>query len=177
MKAGLTIVNNTADISCGGRVYFLNSDSRVALPAAPSLWSDAEFDTVINHIISHPQCRSLSGKQLQRPTHFTSHVVDPVDYEGFTDWAGTETVDQFGAHWGTWSGASARIRPMSTLFIVFDEPAADQTYTLTMRASYYNRWPLDTVGGQVMHPIPLTTAEVLAVSQKVAATVTKEPSH
>jgi hypothetical protein len=175
MKAGVTVVNNTADIKCGGRVYFLNCDSRVSLPAAPSALSDAQFDTVVNKLLAHPGCRSMSGKQLQRPTDFTSHVVDPVTYDTFGEWQGTETADSFGEHWAIWPGADPYSRPMSTLFVIFDEPADDQDYTFSVRASYYNRWPLDTVGGQVMHPIPLTSPEALAVSQAAAASTSAAP--
>jgi hypothetical protein len=168
-------VNNTADLSCGGRVYFLNCDSRVALPAAPSLLTDLQYDTVVNKLLAHPNCRSISGKQLQRPTDFTSHVVDPVDYDTFGEWHGTQTADEFGEHWAIWPGGTPASRPMSTLFIIFDEPAADQAYTFSVRASFYNRWPLDTVGGQVMHPIPLTAPETLARSQAAAASTSGAP--
>jgi hypothetical protein len=117
----------------------------------------------------------MSGKQLQRPTDFISHVVDPVDYDSFGEWHGTYTADEFGEHWAIWPGAVPALRPMSTLFIIFDEPAADQAYTFSVRASFYNRWPLDTVGGQVMHPVPLTAPQALAKIQAIAAQASGNP--
>jgi hypothetical protein len=171
MKLGFSVVNNTPDLTAGGRVYYLNSDQRTLLGSSLSTLSDANFDVICNKLMAHPDCISMSGKSLQKTTHFFSHVVDSVDYERFGEWVGTETADEFGAHVCVWSGGVPSTRPMSTLYLLFDEPAGDQSYTLSVRAAFYNRWPLDSLGGQLMRPVPL--APQLAISSVQQSSVVR----
>lgn len=176
MKLGLTVSNATAALSAGGRVYVLNCDQRVFIDASPSNLSQAELNAFIDRIIAFPTCRAFSGRDFTSPRHFHSHVVDAVDYEEFGEWNGTYTPDQLGQHWAIWPTADPYSRPMSTLFIVFEVPAADQDYTLVGRASWYTRWPLNTVGAIAQRPVPTAAPAVLDRIHKTAA-ATSDPLH
>jgi hypothetical protein len=45
-------------------------------------------------------------------------------------------------------------RPMSSLVFLIDSPPEVQSYTFTVRGTYYTRWPMEHVLGQHHPPIP-----------------------
>jgi hypothetical protein len=136
-------------------VYVLNSDARIFLAESPSTLTDANFDVVCNNVISHPDCKALSGADYLVPKSVNCHVVDPIDYERFDEWHGTQTADEFGTSWAIWPTAIPTQRPVSTVIFVFDEPADAQAYTFSIRGQFYTRWPLNTIGNQASHEVPL----------------------
>merc|ERR1711964_258984 len=50
---------------------------------------------------------------------------------------------------------------MSVIAYVFDQVADPQDYSVTVRASFYTRWPLTTVPGQSMKPIPTASPKIV----------------
>ena len=60
------------------------------------------------------------------------------------------------ATWPTSAPCLDKILARCRFWVVIEAPAAVQDY-ITARATYYTRWPLDTVGGQVQHPIYVTS--------------------
>lgn len=161
MKAGVTVVNRTQLLDMGGQVSVLNSSQRVSLPAAPSAMSQAQWSTFFDEIVSHPKSRIYSGADFKKPKTFVTHPLDQTDYLHYEGWHGTLTADEFWAHIAIWPGLAPDPRPMSTVFVVLEVPAVENTYECKSRGSYYTRWPLNTVPGQAQRPVPTAAAGVI----------------
>lgn len=161
MKSGVSIVNSTPVLNAGGRLFVLNSDQRFFFGAAPSAFTAAMFDTFCDEVVAHPKAREFASASFIKPHSFHCHVTDPVNYERYSDWHGTRTIDQYGAGFAIWPGLTPVERGMSTLIIVFESPVSDQTITVSGRSSWYTRWPLNTVLGQSMRSTPTSSAEHL----------------
>jgi len=173
MKASLTMVNDTQRLNQGGKVYTLVANQRLRIPAPASTMTQAEWNTLMDEIIAHPHTRAHSGADFVTPKTLVCHPSNIPDYTDFKEFEGTSTVDGF------WAGISTapspgpvlggvNKRPMSTIFVVFEPPAVDQTYTVTARASWYTRWPLDTIMGQSMKPIPTAPLSTINGAQDQA---------
>lgn len=173
MKIGVSLVNNTSKFNMGGRVFHLNCQQRIRLAAPPSTMTGAQLSNAINAIKAFPKCVGYSGPHFEESREFTGNVVDNTRYEDFDEFIGTQTVDEFWDHIAIWPGGPTvpGDRPMSTIFLMFTPPAVTNTYTISVRASYYTRWALDTIPGQTMKPIPTadpaTINAVHAVAEKV----------
>jgi hypothetical protein len=161
MKAGASLVCTTPVLSRGGRVYTLNCEQRLLFPAAPSAFTAANCDTVYNSIIQHPHTHVHDATDFGEPKHLTCVVCDGPAYENFEENDGALAVDDFCAHIAQWGGGSPsdnERRPMSVLIYAFDIPANAQTFTFELTGRWYTRWPLSTVAGRLMTPIPVGTA-------------------
>jgi len=167
MKLGLTLVNTTKVLDQGGRLYILHSNQRFSLPAAPSAMTQAQWTTFFGTVKDHPDTTPYQGADFSNPKAMVSHPISDPDYHDYNQWVGTETFDQFAAHWATWSGASVRNRPMSTIVILFEIPSASQSYTVSVSANFYTRWPITSIPGQHSTYVPTAPAAVLN-SHKVA---------
>jgi len=155
MKAGVSIVNTTQLLSRGGRVFVLDGRSRVKIAKSPSTMTGPEVESLMDEIIAFPDTKSYDGSHFGETREMSCAVVDNVSYNDFTWWSGTETVNDFASHFAIWTGSPVYQRPMSTIWLVFDTPAAAQSYSMTARASYYTRWSVDTVTGQSQKDIPV----------------------
>lgn len=167
MKASVEITNSTAAMTAGGSVYVLKTDQRVSIPGLPTSLTAAQINTLCDTVKDHPLVKPFDGADFKKtdkhgrhPT-FVCDVVDGVDFENFSAWQGTESVDGFFGHVFTWPGLDSNTheRPMSTIFVLFETPVAAQTYTLSARAAYYTRWSLATVPGQTQMEIPIATLD------------------
>jgi len=161
MKCTIEAVNVTAPLSMGGRVYVLNAHQRITLPADPTLMTVAQQTTLIDSIKAHPDCLSYAGTDFIKPFKMHSDVVDHDTYTGYGEWKGTDTVATFLQHAAIWPGVDPLARPMSAMWVVFQRPAATQDYTVSFKASYYTRWPLNTVPGTRQTPVPTAPASVV----------------
>lgn len=161
MKCALGIVCTTPQLSRGGRVTTLNSQSRLRLDTAPSANNRAQFLAICDSIRIVPTSKALDACDFTPERQMSNNIVDRTTYEDFEEWSGTESTDEFWEHIAVWSGATRRDRPMSTAWVVMSPPVGQQTYTISASASYYTRWPLSTVPGQSMRPIPTGTASTL----------------
>jgi len=90
-------------------------------------------------------------------------------YEDFDEWVGSLTVNEFCSHIMTWTAlAATKERSMSTIYVLFEQPAIAQTYNISFHGNWYTRWSLDTVLGQLMSPIPLTSQSRMNVEAAYA---------
>jgi hypothetical protein len=154
MKAGLSLVNTTAALTRGGRVYVAEFDQRFTLPDAPSAMTDAEFHTFVNVVVAHPNTRPFSGSDFVKARLFSCKVNNAAEYETFGPWAGPDNLNTFMSHVAVWPGAVELERPMSTLVLVIETPASPQDYTISMRSNFYTKWPLSTFLGSLMVKVP-----------------------
>lgn len=169
MKAGISIENVTSDLERGGRVYILNADARVWMPAAVGTMTSAQLDTFFNDIVEHPDSKPYSGHDFKRTRHFHCHIAESGAYESFMSNVGPRDSTQFMGHVATWPSATDQHRPMSCLFVVMEAPPSTkpQDYTISAQAQFYTRWPLDHLGGSIARPIPVASMAALdAIARK-----------
>jgi len=162
MKASVSLVCNTPVIKRGGRVYILNCDQRIHLPNTPTLMTYADWTTTINTVKSHPDVQRYDLSEFGTERECVCHVVNQPDYYTYDEWHGEADpalTQRFLDHLSSFPTAAdtERRRPMSTVIIVIEGSADEQTITLTPRASWYTRHPLDTLPGQAMLTVPTTT--------------------
>jgi hypothetical protein len=166
MKAGITLVNTTANLNRGGVVYVLNTDQRVLVPTDLEDLNDVQTEGLFETIRSHPDTVAYSADHFSEAKEFHCHVVGINSYEAFNAFLGSGGSKSFQKHLLSVSGGAKAPRPMSTIFVIFDRTNFSQDYMASVRASFYTRWPLDTLGGQVAREIPVAT--VLTVEQILA---------
>jgi hypothetical protein len=137
----------------------MNSSQRL-----PARTCDAATDyiNIVNGIKASPYRRRINGDELVHPKHLIGFSVDNVNYTKFDAHHGTLTANEFFKHI---LGASAcdepSPRPMSVVAFIFDPVVDAQDYSVTIRASYYTRWPLTSVPGQSMRNIPTASASII----------------
>jgi hypothetical protein len=177
MKAGVSLVNTTQLLNRGGRIFTLHANQRIRLTAAPSAFTVADHTALDQTIKAFPSTREHDGAEFGRPSELSTTVVDHPAYETFSEWRGTDTIDEFFSTFAIWPGSIPDSRPMSTVLISFQPPAVTQTYTITARATFYTRWPLDTIVGQAQTPIPTAPASLINSMHTVADRVATKGLH
>jgi len=157
MKCSVSVVNCTNALKRAGRVTYINSSQRLPGPGGTSEASD--YDPVMEGIKSSPYRRRIMGDTLATAKQLVSYPIDIPAYERYEPWRGTVDVAEFQRHAMAASVANAmpgiaslNQRPMSVIAFVFDPVSDEQEYSVTIRASFYTRWPLTTVPGQTMRP-------------------------
>lgn len=171
MKCGLSLVNTSPVLTRCGRVYHLNGTARVFLPALPSLMSSVQWGAFMDSLIAMPNATPYEGDAFGGDgKQFQCNVIDNVDYEDFTPFNGLVTTDEWYQHVAVWPGVTPLPRPMSTCWVIIESPAAGnpQTYNPTATAQFYTRWPLTSVPGQNMTPIPTADNMVINAMHSVS---------
>lgn len=154
MKVSASVVNCTNALKRGGRVTYLNSSQRL-----PPISGVNPYAAMVSGIKNSPYRRRITGDTLTTPSHLIAFPTDSIAYNTFDSFHGTLTHDEFWQHVVTAStGVEPMPRPMSCIAYVFDPASDPQDYSLTVRAAYYTRWPLTSVPGQSMKPIPTAPA-------------------
>lgn len=157
MKLSVTCINCSNALKRGGRVTYLNSSQR--LPAKGTQ-ADTQFADIVNSIKSSPYRKRITGDLLAHPLQLISYPVDSTEYSRFKPHHGTLNAYDFGRYVFGASAASEPLpRPMSIIVYVFEPVSQAQEYSVTIRASYYTRWPLTSVPGQSMKQIPTAPAD------------------
>ncbi len=166
MRCSVGLVNTTPMLNRGGRVFTLNANQRFALAGQPSLMTEAQWLTFAAEIRSHPNAKAHDATTFSKELHLVSHSVDQTEYLSFNEWMGSVTPDVYASHIAVWPAAGIRERPMSTVVIIVDPTSTTNTYTASVHAEFYTRWPLNTVMGKHMKPIPTApVAQVNAINQ------------
>jgi hypothetical protein len=159
MKSGVTIINSTNALNRAGQVYILNANQRFEVPSNPAAMTTAHWNAFIAEIKAHPDTRAHTADEFVRPRTFVTHPANEPAYHGYLTWTGTQIPEDYMRHVSTWTGTTSTSeeshRPMSTLVVILDVASADQSYTLSTRASFYTRWPVDTIMGQHMIHTPV----------------------
>jgi hypothetical protein len=170
MKAGLTVVSTTAALTRAGVVYVLNTDQRVSIPVNLNVLTYTQCSDFFATIRAHPDCVAYGAEHFRELKEFHCHTVDNITYETFQPYEGTLDTTGFGQHVFAIQGQPKTHRPMSTIFMIFDRTATPQDYMVSARGSFYTRWPLNTLGGQVATDIPVISEKKYdAANQKAKA--------
>ena len=168
MKAGVTLINMTAALVRGGVVYVLNTDQRIQIDQPVSTTGAAGANSwaeVLAKVRAHPDTVVYAADHFKEIREFHCGVVDAISYESFRPWEGMLGVDDFFSHI-TVSSVAPTPRPMSTLFIIFDNTDSPQDYMASCRGSFYTRWPLDTLAGQLSTELPTASAKIVDETHK-----------
>ena len=157
MKYSVSVVNCSNALKRGGRVTYLNSSQR--LPARSSE-TVGQFSALISGIKSSPYRRRINADDLKWPKHLIGYAIDQPKYTTFSPHRGTLSFPEFLSHTIGASDADPEPtnRPMSVCAWIFDPVEDVQSYSVTIRASFYSRWPLTTVPGQQMKHMPTSSA-------------------
>lgn len=167
MKFSVAVANVTPSLKRGGRVTYLNSSQRIPGPAGTSAtW--ANLNQLTDAIRTYPSRRRINGDVLGVAKQLVGFVCDHPSYTGYGPWRGTLTDGEFAAHVFGASAANPipdvavqHQRPMSVVVWLFDPTEDAQNYSVTIRGSYYTRWPLTTVPGQTMSLTPTAPQHIL----------------
>lgn len=160
MKFSVSVVNCSNALKRGGRVTYLNSSQR--LPSTYTATGTRDYNPVIEAIKSSPYRKRITGDVLGTATHLIGFPVDNTVYNAFSAHHGTLTSEEFWKYvTGASSGFEPSPRPMSIIAFVFDPAGDAQDYSVTVRSSYYTRWPLTSVPGQSMRAMPTADARLI----------------
>jgi len=166
MKFSCSVINCTNALKRGGRVTYINSSQR--LPAMAGTTIHWDLLPLLSGIKSSPYRRRIMGETLVEPKQLIGFPVDSSAYARFGNWRGTLTMEEFNQHTLGASDSNPigdplalSQRPMSVVAFLFDPVTDLQDYSVTIRASYYTRWPLTSVPGQSMKSIPTAPAAVI----------------
>jgi hypothetical protein len=159
-KLGVSVSNCSNALKRGGRVTYINSSQRLPLRSTNSA---VRYAANIEGIKDSPYRRRITGDMLGRPMQLISYPVDGAEYESFNPHHGTLTESEFCAYCfrASITDSVPHTRPMSIIAFIFDPVAEPQDYSVTVRASYYTRWPLTTVPGQSMRLMPTADAKLI----------------
>lgn len=176
MKFSVSVVNCSNALKRGGRVTYLNSSQRLPARSAETV---GQFSALIAGIKSSPYRRRINADDLKSPKHLIGYAIDQPKYATFSAHRGTLTYPEFLSHV---IGASPTDpvpgdRPMSVCAWVFDPVEDVQSYSVTIRASYYTRWSLTSVPGQQMRHMPTTTAGHINVVHTHAEETANDLTH
>jgi hypothetical protein len=169
MRLSCSVINTTNVMNRGGDVFYINSAQR--LPGVNFTTAGNGFHDVVQAIKTHPTRRVVGGDRLlgtkQNPSKLLSYPTDMPKYHEFEQHEGAVTHDyEYLQHVveSIGTGASAQgllgplARSMSIIVWHFESPPQVQTYRITMRGSMYTRWPMTSVPGYHMRPIPAVDA-------------------
>lgn len=160
MKFSVAVTNVTSGFKRAGRVTYLNSGQRLPGPlGTPAAWTG--INAIVAAVKTHPSRRRITGDVLKDPKQLVGFVCDQPAYHGYAPWRGTLNIAEFISHALSASSSNpisdisiSHQRPMSVIAWVFDPTEDAQSYSITIRGSYYTRWPLTTVPGQSMRMSP-----------------------
>jgi len=164
----LEIVNTTQSMNAGGVVFVVPLDQRIKLTGAPSaIYNDTSgtlFDGIVQDITQYANERPISGADLLRRKVFRTTVADPSAFLRFNQWLGAYTVsgntaaysqfDSFMSEFAMWPSSTFSPRAMTFYAVVFAAPATTQTYSITVRPTWYLRWPTSHVAAAWQKPVP-----------------------
>jgi hypothetical protein len=176
MKYSVSVVNCSNALKRGGRVTYLNSSQRLPARSPDTI---GQFSALITGIKSSPYRRRINADDLKSPKHLIGYAIDQPKYSTFTAHHGTLTFAEFLAHVIGASEADPIVadRPMSVCAWVFDPVEDAQSYSVTIRASYYTRWSLTSVPGQQMKHMPTSSAAHINVVHTHAEETANDLTH
>lgn len=155
LAATIHVVNTTQLYNVSGQLYALEMSQRLNFAAAPLSMTAANWGSVYDVVVAHPDCRMYSASQAINGLKFSCGVNDNTQFDTFYPNRGPLASDDWFEHVAQWSAADAMPRPMTTYVIAMSSPAVAQSYTVTAASQVMSRWPVDTITGQLMKDVPV----------------------
>jgi len=179
MKLSVSVVNCSNALVCGGRITYLNSSQRLPREVNGEDGSKG-YQDLIDAVKTAPARRRIQGIDLVKPKHLIAYPIDQSEYISFNDSEGTQNMKNFLRSVVTAGEGESNVvnrRPMSIIAFIFEPVAAEQDYSVTIRASYYTRWPLLTVPGQSMSAIPTAHPDKINLHRDAAEAQANDLLH
>lgn len=163
MRLSCSVVNTTNVVNRGGAVTYINSAQRL-----PPIDPEKDFSQFVEGIVESPYRKVTTGDTLlgtpSCPNKLVSYPTDMTLYNSFESHAGALGYNSYMRRIAQHVVAGGNVlnalpRSMSVIAWIFDPPPLENTYRVTIRASYYTRWPLETVPGYHMKAIPTIDAK------------------
>jgi hypothetical protein len=168
MKSGIRVVNNTPVANRGGAVTYLNTSSKILTPVATvGLLGTNNYDDIFNNIIATEGNVPMDASQFGLPQTFSSAIADSTDYHTFRPWLGAFSEQ------AAWARFSAGTTPLSYQILCFAPPVWEQTYTLSLKNTYYLRYPLGSMQAGLHRPIPVASGPVVNALHSVGAAMAR----
>lgn len=168
MRLSCSVINTTNVVNRAGSVYYINSAQRL-----PEYDQQNGYSLIMNAVKSHPSRRVTGGDRLLgsagAPSKLLAYPTDMPKYHEFEEHTGRMTDNDDGRHeylrhiveyvgTGTPPALGPLPRSMSIMVFYLESPPVAQTYRITMRGSMYTRWPMTSVPGYHMKPMPTVDA-------------------
>jgi len=153
LKTTCRITNITQRVNQGGTVFVGELDQRLSLPDNPSTMTSAQWQAVLEGIMGLSAAKAVDGLEFARSLERSVGIADSADYEGFNNFFGTQSLDNFASHWSVFPGSAHMQRPMTTRFAIFSPTSVVNSYMVEVKAQFYTRWPTGHLLADHMKPI------------------------
>jgi len=160
------MVNYSNPLSAGGEIVIVPLVQRLGVVGQPSDWAvSGGFQQVVDALLDY---KSADPHNLydflgqRKPQRFHATVADRNIYERFETWLGSQPdtapgFNTFASEFMLWPGLTAsRPRGMNYYAVYIPAVANAQTLNITVRASFYLRWPLNTALAEMQTTIPVS---------------------
>lgn len=162
MRFGVSVVNCTNLMHRGGRVFYLNSAQRLPYvqPTTENSLTTYDFTEVVEAVKATPVRQAVDGADLKAGQHLIGFPTDTTQFHAYNVWKGKQ--NDFDTFLKRVSVAYSDVtKPMSVQCWIFEPTTQKQSYEVTIRSSYYTRWPLTTIPGQKMSVTPTAHPDVV----------------
>lgn len=174
------LTNFSNPLNAGGEILIIPLVQRLGVTGMPSQWqASGGFSSVVTALMDLGKFRPnnlIDFMHVPKPRQYYCSVADRTIYERFEPWRAVETDDAAGfndysTEFMTWEGLgneTRRPRGMNYYAIYIPAVATNQSLSITVRASFYLRWPLNTPLAEMQTAIPVTRGS-LAETPRVSA--------
>lgn len=160
------LTNYSNPLTAGGEILIVPLVQRLGVAAQPSDWNTTNdaFNKIVLQLMDYKAFKPrnlIDFMHVRNPIRFHLSVADRNIFERFESWRTLEPdtppgFNTFASEFMTWSGLTAqRPRGMNYYAIYIPSVANPQSLNITVRASYYLRWPLNTPLSEMQTTIPV----------------------
>jgi len=169
MKSGVSIVSNTPNLNRGGGVFFINTASKLTSMSgvlqSPSTMTGTQYDAIFNAVILTDGMQPMDATMFGTTKHFAASIADSNDYHAFRPWTGAATVDS------TWARFQHDAIPMTYQIFAFSVPVNEQSYTISVRNTYYLRYPLGSMQAGLHKDIPVASGPIVNAIHSIGSAI------
>jgi len=160
------LTNYSNPLTAGGEILIVPLVQRLGVAAQPSDWNTTNdaFNKIVSQLMDYKAFKPrnlIDFMHVREPIRFHCSVADRNIFERFEPWRALEPdtppgFNNFASEFMTWSGlVTQRPRGMNYYALYIPAVANAQSLNITVRASYYLRWPLNTPLCEMQTTIPV----------------------
>lgn len=161
------LTNFSNPLNAGGEILIIPLVQRLGVSGMPSTWGSAGFSSIVAALMDLGRFKPnnlIDFMHVPKARQYYCSVADRTVYERFEPWRAVETDDAAGfndysTEFMTWEGLgneTRRPRGMNYYAIYIPAVANAQSLSITVRASFYLRWPLNTPMAEMQTAVPVT---------------------
>jgi hypothetical protein len=161
MRLGVELQNTSKRVDMGGRVFTLVSNERQQLPAAADNMTKAQWQALVDDIVTNPKTEGINGALLETPLRLYSTPHTQKSYLQYEAWTGNnEGVNSFFKHATCLDGEMFDM-PMSAIWVVIKASTAVNSYNFRVHADFNLRFSAGNVLSTKMGHTPTVPAAAL----------------